>query len=131
MSDSMGVPFHALRDSYIGGVTIIHLVADPEEYVGRLVQAEGFFRYRFEDVSLGLSNLEGLNSPSLAVWVSFADECTVRRYEPDVVLPCTDETVGALDGKRVRLVGRFDRSGHGHMGMYFGQIGEVTRILEY
>ena len=128
LSDSLRMPYHFLCTTYIGGVTPIQLVSNPDEYDGRIVAAWGTIRLDLETSALFLPELD---YPSLEVWLTYAPSCRIvlpehsRGEDP---LPCDAENLKAIEGRRVFVQGQYTRNKHGHMGMYPGTITEVDRV---
>jgi len=96
-------------------VSLIRLIANPGEYDGKFVRVEGYLHNKFEDSALYISKddadyLIGQNG----IWVSYGEKAAV----------------GRTDCKPVLLEGVFNRSGHGHMGMFAGELKSVSRIME-
>ena len=98
-------------------VSLIRLIATPEAYDGKFVRVEGYLHNKFEDSALYLSKddadyLVGQNG----LWVTYGSVT----YKQSL----------AADGKPVLLEGTFNKSGHGHMGMFAGELKSVSRVME-
>jgi hypothetical protein len=110
-------------------VSLVQLLASPEEYHGRFVRVEGFLHNKFENSALYLSKqdadyLIGKN----AVWVSYSDG--VQRQPRGDSNDEQEKDLSYFDRKFVLLEGRFDKDIRGHMGAYSGGLKDVTRIME-
>jgi hypothetical protein len=109
-------------------VSLIQLIANPTEYNGKFVRVEGYLHLKFEDSALYFSKdhadrLDGRN----ALWISFAknEELELQPKEP--------EGIKFFDCEWVLLEGIFifeSEHGHGHFGMFSGEIKDVTRIMK-
>ena len=94
-------------------VSIIQLIATPEKYEGKLVTIQGFVRLEFEGNAIYLHRddyEQGLSSNGL--WLN-ANECK------------------RIDGKDfdtgyALVTGRFTSTGRGHMGLWAGEIQDVS-----
>jgi hypothetical protein len=93
-------------------VSLIQLIATPERFEGRRVQVEGFCRLVFEEQSLYLhrEDSELLNTAN-SVW-----------------LDVTREGREALNDTFARVEGTFTQTQHGHLGMWPGSLGRISRL---
>ena len=111
-------------------VSLVRVIANPDQFDGFRVQASGYFHYRFEDCGLYLSkadadHLLGKN----AVWVRFGGG--VRMVTIVSLAGRTRvDSLTYFDGKYVTLTGTFDKSDLGHMGAFSGSLKDVDVILE-
>ena len=96
-------------------VSIIQLIANPEKYNGKRVRIIGFVRIEFEGNAIYLhQDYEKLGIYSNALWLDVTDEIRKDREK--------------YDGKYVIVVGTFDASNHGHMGLFSGTISDIKRF---
>lgn len=106
-------------------VSVLHLVAKPEQYNGKRVKLFGYLHVRFEDSALYLSKddadyLTGAN----AIWVSYDSAVKLESIEGNV------SDLHYFDGRYVMLEGFFNMKEHGHMGMFSGGLEKIVRVLE-
>ena len=94
---------------------MVQLIATPEKFQGKFVRVEGYVSLEFEDYALYLTrdDYEHLTGDN-AVWIDF------KRG----VLKSPDQ----LNGKYVLIEGTYDAREHGHLGMFSGEIRNVSRI---
>lgn len=109
-------------------VSLVRLIAQPDQYHGRAIRVAGYLHCRFESYALYLSKEDAdyLRSKN-AIWVTFSDEFRRSwssaekpgRYNPE-----------DFDCKNVVLEGCFNKDEHGHLGATSGGIIDVTRVVE-
>jgi hypothetical protein len=100
-------------------VSIVRLIATPERYHGRKVQVEGFMNLEFEGDAIYLHKEDyerGLNKNGF--WVKFSDK--LDRKE-----------INKLNKGYVLIEGTFNKDRHGHLGLFGGEIYEITRIIKW
>jgi hypothetical protein len=120
-----GEPLQATPPGQPIHVSLIQLIADPAAYDGKLVRVEGYLHDKFEDSALYLSKeqadfLIGYN----AVWVNYVDKNL--SLQGGIKNPQRQY----FDCRNVLLEGIFDKKGHGHRGMFSGELKAVNRVLE-
>jgi hypothetical protein len=96
-------------------VSLIRLIAAPQQYDGKRVVVIGVPRIDFESYGLYLHKEDfdqGLTKNAL--WI--------------VVPNGKDDEWKALEGQYVLVDGTFSVQNTGHMGMYSGAIGKITRF---
>jgi hypothetical protein len=99
----------------VSSVSMIELLANPPKFDGKVVMVKGFLRLEFEGNGLYLHKEDFDQSlTENALWVN------VGNISP--------ETARSVSDKYVLLVGKFDAHGHGHMGLFGGEIGSVSRL---
>ena len=101
------------RDS---SISLIRLIATPNDYHNEKVRVEGFLHLEFEGNAIYLHKEDyqhGLTTNGF--WVSYPDSLAVQMKE--------------ANDKYVLIEGTFDNSDHGHMGLFGGKIKEVTRVM--
>lgn len=104
-------------------VSLIQLIANPAAYHGKLVTVRGFLHNKFEDSALYLSKEDGdYLIMRNAVWVNYSQK----------ILKYAGRTIdhACLDGKFVVLQGTFNKIGHGHMGLFSGELDFVSSGME-
>jgi hypothetical protein len=109
-------------------VSLIQLIATPEKYNGKFVRVEGYLHYKFEDSALYFTKdhadrLDGRN----ALWVSYASSETIQ------LQPKEKDGIKYFDCEWALLEGIFKYEsdhGHGHMGMFSGELKNVTRVMK-
>lgn len=100
-------------------VSIVRLIATPERYHERKVQVEGFMNLEFEGDAIYLHKEDyekGLTKNGF--WVTFSDK--LDRKE-----------INKLNKGYVLIEGTFNKDRHGHMGLFGGEIYEITRIIKW
>ena len=110
--------------------SLISVLANPEQYHEKRVRVFGFLHYGFEDSGLYFSKDDGdyLNNAN-AIWIT---------YNKDVKLDASEckgksQTITNLDyfnGRYVLLDGTFNMNGHGHFGVYSGELTDVVTVIE-
>ena len=94
-------------------VSLVRLIATPEEYDGKAVLVVGFLRLEFEGNGLYLHEDDyqhGITKNS--VWV-------VRNEK-------INRQADALNMHYVMLIGTFDANHNGHMGLFSGSLSNIT-----
>jgi hypothetical protein len=95
------------------GVSLIELIARPEEFDGRRVRVIGFVRLEFEGNGIYVSREDWEHSISRnGLWIEPPENVLRQDFQPRYML----------------VEGRFDAANHGHLGMWSGAIVEVTRF---
>ena len=100
-------------------VSIVRLIATPERYHERKVQVEGFMNLEFEGDAIYLHKEDyekGLTKNGF--WVTFSDK--LDRKE-----------INKLNKGYVLIEGTFSKDRHRDMGLYGGEIYEITRIIKW
>ena len=97
-------------------ISIVALIARPDDFHGKYVVVDGVLSLRYENNALYLSSEDRQKTfTKNALWVQPTAEMSSRR--------------GSLDGKAVRVVGRFNAQSHGHLGLFSGSIEEVQECM--
>ncbi len=94
-------------------VSLLRLIAMPQQFDGKFVRVIGFLRLEFEGTVLYLHEEDykhGLFKN--AVWVNY---------------PFNTPAAKAIDKKYVIMEGIFDAKNHGHMGLSSGELHTITR----
>jgi hypothetical protein len=111
-----GYNSHPEFDPTIQGVSLIQLIANPQAFDGKKVQFIGFLNLEFEGDAVYLHTEDFQNGISRnAIWI-------------DVPREMTKEQQQAVNRHYVICAGIFHADRHGHLGMFGGDVGEVTRI---
>jgi len=100
-------------------VSIVRLIATPEKYHERKVQVEGFMNLEFEGNAIYLHEEDyekGLTKNGF--WITFSGK--LDRKE-----------INKLNKGYVLIEGTFSKDRHGHMGLFGGEIYEITRIIKW
>lgn len=100
-------------------VSIVRLIATPDRYHDRKVQVTGYMNLEFEGDAIYLHKEDyekGLTKNGF--WVTFSDK--LDRKE-----------IIKLNKGYVLIEGKFDKDQHGHMGLFGGEIYEITRIIKW
>jgi hypothetical protein len=119
----------ALAQEQAIDVSLIQLLAAPEQYHGKLVRVQGFLHIKFEDHALYVSkdHADHLMGRS-AVWVSFASAPQLQPLHDSENKKKRD--LSYFDRRYVLLEGVFNKDGHGHLGSYGGEVKQIQRVLE-
>ena len=99
------------------GVSLIQLIANPEDYDGQQVGVIGVLRLDFEGTAIYLSTEDARLGIPNAIWLSLSPE-QEKHYK-------------YLEGRHVLLGGRFDAQSHGHFGNYAGSIEEIDDVMPW
>lgn len=103
------------ESSELSDVSMIQLIANPQQYDGKPIRVIAFLNLEFEGNALYLHREDFDRSiVSNAVWISLEDD-QVR-------------TSRKLSGGYVLVEGIFSAKDRGHFGMFSGSIQQVTRI---
>lgn len=97
-------------------VSLVQLIANPEKYDGKRVRFIGFLRIEFEGDAIYFHREDydrGLSRNAL--WVHIPSD-----------MKNTEKS--ATDKHYVICVGVFRANGHGHMGLFSGEVSDVRRI---
>jgi hypothetical protein len=97
-------------------VSLINLIATPEKYQGKIVRVEGYLDIEFEGNAIYIHKEDYEHSLlKNAIWIDFSrDEMT--KYTK------------AFNEKYVIIEGVFDMNNNGHMGLFSGTIGKISRL---
>jgi hypothetical protein len=100
-------------------VSIVRLIATPERYHERKVQVVGFMNLEFEGDAIYLHKEDYENGLTKnGFWVTFSTK--LDRKE-----------INKLNKGYVLIEGTFNKDRHGHMGLFGGEIYEITRIIKW
>jgi len=97
-------------------VSAVQLIANPQAYDNKPIQIIGFLRLEFEGNAIYLHREDyerGISQDGF--WV-------------DTPRDMTKEQQNAVNTKYVICAGIFRASGHGHMGMFAGEITGISRL---
>lgn len=100
-------------------VSIVRLITTPEKYHERRVQVIGYMNLEFEGDAIYLHKEDyekGLNKNGF--WVRFSDKLDKKE-------------INKLNKGYVLIEGTFNKDRHGHMGLFGGEIYEITRIIKW
>jgi hypothetical protein len=104
----------ALADEPVD-VSMVQLIATPEKYQGQVVRFIAFLRIEFEGNALYLHQEDYEHGISRnAIWLDLTKNEILRAK--------------TMSDHYVLAVGHFDSHLTGHMGMFSGTLGEVTRL---
>jgi hypothetical protein len=102
-------------------VSIIDLIAHPEQFHHKVVRVSGFLHNQFEDTALYLSKEAADYVDSrLGIWIVVADKIEAHPNKPGTYFDC----------KRVTITGTFDKDRHGHSFTFPGTLMDVSEIWE-
>jgi hypothetical protein len=96
-------------------VSLIQLIANPEDYDGKVVRVIGFVKLEFEGNAIYLHQDDYKHSITRnGLWLDVTDD--VRKKQKD------------YDQKYVLLEGTFSAKERGHMGLWSGSIQKLLRF---
>ena len=93
-------------------VSLINLIATPDQYHSKNVSVSGWLTLEFENMSLCLASV--VPSSKECVWIELDD--------------AKQKSWRALNGKRVVVLGTFDKTNTGHLGGWSGSLQNIARI---
>jgi hypothetical protein len=97
-------------------VSLVRLIATPEKYDGKAVQVVGFLRLEFEGNAVYIHEVDYKSGITKnAVWVD-------RNAK-------VNDRADALNMHYVMLLGTFDASRHGHMGLFSGSLTDIKSVI--
>jgi len=95
-------------------VSLVRLIANPNDYDGKLVRVIGYARLEFEGDAIYLHEDDYKHSIyKNGLWMDVSEDMRKRKTE--------------LDRKYVLIEGTFDAKMTGHMGLWSGSIQKITR----
>lgn len=95
-------------------VSLVQLIANPEDYDGKFIRVIGFFRMEFEGDAIYLHQEDYKHALTCnGLWIDVTDDIRNRQAE--------------FDQKYVLVEGTFNAKGKGHMGMWSGAIEKISR----
>jgi hypothetical protein len=97
-------------------VSIVQLIATPERYDGKIVRLIGYLHLEFEGDAIYLHREDfdrGIYENS--VWINLPNDIKPGQRQ-------------AVNGHYVICTARFVAGRHGHMGMFAGELEDVTRL---
>jgi hypothetical protein len=103
-------------DLGVENVSMIRLIANPQEYDGKRIRITGFLRIEFEGDAIYLHREDfdyGITKDAL--WI-------------DIPRDMTEVQRNSVNNGYVLCTGTFHAGGHGHMGLFSAEIGEITRL---
>jgi hypothetical protein len=108
-----GIPGHEYS------ISIVRLIATPEKYHNKQIQVEGYLNLEFEGDAIYLHEEDykkGLTRNGF--WVSFSNKLDKK-------------AIPKLNKGYVLIEGTFDMNSRGHMGLFGGEIRNITRITKW
>ncbi len=97
-------------------VSLIQLISNPEKYHKKPIQVMGYLHLEFEGNAIYVNELDYKHSlDKNGFWVSFKNK--------ELMLKAMK-----LNDKYVLIEGVFDAENFGHMGMWSGEVKNITRI---
>ncbi|MBX2970102.1 MAG: hypothetical protein KF803_12090 [Cyclobacteriaceae bacterium] len=100
-------------------VSIVRLIANPEKYHNKKIQITGYMNLEFEGDAIYLHKEDYEKSLlTNGFWVSFSDKLDQKEIQK-------------LNKGYVLIEGTFDMNNHGHMGLFGGEVKEITRIIKW
>lgn len=96
---------------------LIRLIANPEEYNGKMIQVAGYLHLEFEGNALYLhENDFKHNIYENSFWVNFSDKLREGKNIMD------------YNNKYVYIIGTFNMNFKGHLDMFGGSIDNIVRL---
>jgi len=106
-------------DATVQDVSVLQLIANPQPYDGKRVRFIGFLRLEFEGDAIYLHREDYQHQISQnALWINLPHDMTKQEQQ-------------AVNMHYVICAGVFQASKHGHMGMFSGEITEITRLQSW
>jgi hypothetical protein len=106
-------------DVTVQDVSVLQLIANPQPYDGKRVRFIGFLRLEFEGDAIYLHREDYQHQISQnALWINLPHDMTKQEQQ-------------AVNMHYVICAGVFQASKHGHMGMFSGEIAEITRLQSW
>jgi hypothetical protein len=106
-------------DPTVHDVSVLQLIANPQLYDGKRVRFIGFLRLEFEGDAIYLHREDYQHEISQnALWVNLPFDMTKQEQQ-------------AVNMHYVICSGVFDASKRGHMGMFSGEINDITRLQSW
>lgn len=102
-------------NSNVQDVSMIQLIANPEQYHGQLVRVIGVGNLEYEDNCISLSKEDLKYEAGNSIWIELGPKAI------------SYENARQYNGEYVIVEGVFDKDNCGHMGMFFGAITEISR----
>ena len=116
------------RPNQVHPVSLVQLLANPDQYHGKRVRVTGFLHSKFEDSALYLSKADGDHLVgSNGFWIEYADDV---RFMPTTQSRSDSINSVYFDGKYVTADGVFNKDTRGHLSSFAGTIEEVDRVVE-
>jgi hypothetical protein len=106
-------------DASVEDVSVVQLIANPHAYDGKRVQFIGFLRLEFEGNAIYLHREDYEHQISKnALWINPPAQMTKQERQ-------------AVDMHYVICSGVFEAAKHGHMGMFSGEVADITRLQSW
>jgi len=86
------------------------VLKSPDQFQGQEIEISGIFHHRFEDVAIYLTN-EG--ETEKALWINYSEMLELPK------------SLDGLDGERIRIKGKFNKTDKGHLGQYAGSLDDA------
>jgi len=103
-------------DNGVEDVSLIQLIANPQTYDNKRIRIIGFVRLEFEGDAVYLHQEDfeyGLSKNGL--WIDVPQDMTKKQMD-------------AVNRRYAICTGTFRAGGHGHMGLFSGEIAAITRL---
>lgn len=110
-------------------VSFNDLVADPEDYANKTIEISGIYKSSVE-VSALYSDRSSLHSKRMqeALWIRFDIGYPLFKNNTTLDLVKSYKEFEKIDGKKIRVRGKFYPDSKGHLSQYFGTIGNVVYL---
>jgi hypothetical protein len=108
----------AARSTELRDVSMVQLIANPQQYDGTAIRLIAFLNLEFEGDALYLHREDFEKSiPLNGIWISLTDQQAHASKK--------------LSGGYVLIEGTFSAKDRGHLGMFSGSVQTITRIQSW
>ena len=108
-------------------VSMISLIANPDDYEGQIIQISGVLSLEFENQALYLSSeAKDTLSTENAIWLEFSKDIELLSEPGSMDTP---QNKAFFHNRFVMIKGVFVRNNKGHMSAYGGTLTNVSRIV--
>src|ERR1035437_3918365 len=105
-----------IEEARVPNVSIVQLIADPQQYEGKRIHIIGYLRLEFEGDAIYLHREDFEQGiPENAIWINAPKALTNEQRE-------------AVNNSYVLCTGVFTSKQRGHLGMFSGEISDVNRL---
>lgn len=110
-------------------VSFNDLLDEPENYANKTIEIIGIYKSSVE-VSALYSDRRSLNSKEInkALWIRFDIGYPLFKNNTSLDLVKSYKEFEKIDGKKIRVRGKFYPDSKGHLSRYFGTIGNVVYL---
>ena len=111
-------------------VEIEQLLNNPEAYKGKIIETIGLYYTGFEESAIYINNGGVRRKESKqALWITFNNEYyPLIDSKTGVNLLSSYQTIEKINGKKIKVKGKFNPTSKGHLSMFFGSIENVFYV---